>query len=87
METIWTRTHRVIQAKWQRLDAHIREQAGQDLAGPEWLVFAIGLAGQKLIDDAAHIYTACAKALSFIAKAVLVIAAVGLPFAALLSFF
>lgn len=85
METIWARTHRVIQAKWQRLDANIREQAGHDLAGSEWLAFAIGLAGQKLMDDAAQIYTASAKAISLIATAVLVLAAVGLPLAALLN--
>ncbi len=43
-----------------------QEEAGQKLAGPELVAFALGLAGQKLLNDIAQIHTLTSKAINLL---------------------
>ena len=82
MTITWPRIRKAIFERWLRLKDHIQKEAGQELAGPELVVFAIGLAGQKLLDDIAQIHTLTGNAVNLLIKGVLVVGFVG--FAAVL---
>ncbi len=76
MASIRSLAHRLVQARWKRLEAHVKAKAGQDLTGLEWGLFVLGLAGQKLVDDAEQIRTLCVRAIRAFAKVVTVLSAI-----------
>jgi len=87
MSITWPRIRKALLEHWQRLKNHIQEEAGQELAGPELLVFALGLAGQKLLDDMVQIHTFTSNTVNLLLKGVLVVGIIGLSVVLLLNGF
>lgn len=87
MSITWPRIRKAFFEHWHRLKEHIQKEAGQELAGPELVVFAIGLAGQKLLDDIAQIHTLTGNALNLLCKIVLVVGLVGFAIVLVLNGF
>lgn len=76
MSTIRSLVHRLVQAKWKRLEAHVKAQAGQELTGLEWGLFVLGLAGQKLVNDADQVRILCVRAIKAFTKVMIVLSAI-----------
>lgn len=76
MSTIRSLVHRLVQARWKRLEAHVKAQAGQDLTGLECGLFVLGLAGQKLVNDADQVRILCVRAIRAFTKVVTVLSAI-----------
>lgn len=78
MPLTWLQVRKAVIERWYHLKKHIQKEAGQNLTGPELVIFAIGLAGQKLLDDIAQIHTLTNQAINLVLKCVLVIGVLGI---------